>query len=293
MRRLLTRALVSAIAGGLAGALALYLAYRRAPDIGFTMDSAAPRVLWGFYNPERAGELSFTWSRAQAGVTLPGLDRRVPWTCRVRLRGARPPGIPQPRVAVTVDGISTLGVGATNDFVEVTVPVPVRADRDGVVVALASAPTFVPGGRDSRELGVQVDVITCRAAAPAAPPRAALRAAALATAILGAVFALLGAPLVAAIGGAIGVAVVQALPLAHGVALYSQLLHRLVPLAAGAGLAALVIGAVAARASGRTPAPAGRFVLCYSAAAFYLVSLALLHPSKTLVDALVHAHSLD
>jgi hypothetical protein len=293
MRRLLTRALVSAIAGGLAGALVLVFAYRRAPEIGFTMDAAAPRVLWGFYNPERAGELSFAWSRAQAGITLPGLDRRVPWTCRVRLRGARPPGIPQPLVAITVDGIGTLSVDGTNEFTDVTVPVPARSDSDGVVVALASAPAFVPGGRDSRELGVQVDEIACHAASPATPPRAALRAAALAAGIFGAVFALLGAPLMGAIGSAIGVAMVQALPLVSGVALYSPLLERLVPLAAGAGAMALLVALAAFRGSGGALSPAARFAMGYSAAAFYLLAIALIHPSKTLVDALFHAHRLE
>lgn len=293
MRRLLTRALVSAIAGGLAGALVLVLAHRRAPEIAFTMGAAAPRVLWGFYNPERAGELSFAWSRAQAGVTLPGLDRRVPWTCRVRLRGARPGGIPQPRVALTVDGVGTLAVDVTNDFADVAVPVPAQSDRDGVVLALASAPVFVPGGRDRRELGVQVDEIACHPASPAAPPRAALQAAALAAAVFGALFALLGASVVTASAAALGVALVQALPLVHGVALYSTLPDRLIPLAVGGGVVATLIGRVAGRVTGATISPTARFVLGYSAAAFYLLAVALLHPSKTLVDALFHAHRLE
>lgn len=293
MRRPLTRALVSAVAGGLAGALVLVLAYRRAPEITFTMGSAVPRVLWGFYNPERAGELSFAWSRAQAGITLPGLDRGVAWACDIRLRGARPPGIAQPRVAITVDGVSTVIVDATNEFADVPVSVPVRSDRDGVVVALASAPVFVPGARDTRELGVQVDEIACRPASPPAPPRGALGAAAVATGIFGALFALLGASVVTASAAALGVALAQALPLVHGVALYSPLLDRLVPLAAGGGLVAALIGLVAGRVRGAAPMPTARFVLGYSAAAFYLLAVALLHPSKTLVDALFHAHRLE
>ena len=293
MRRLLFRALVSAIAGGVAGALVLSLAYRRAPEIAFTMGEAAPRVLWGFYNPERAGDLSFAWSRAQAGVTLHGLDRRAPWTCRIRLRGARPPGVAQPHVAVTVDGLTTADVEASNEFTDVTVPVSPRPDRDGVVVALAIAPVYVPGARDSRELGVQVDAILCRPDATAAPPRAAMTAAAMAVGIFGAVFALLGAPLAGAIGGTVAIAVVQALPLVHGVAPYSSLVERLIPLAAGGGGMALLIALVAGRASGRALSPAARFVLAYSAAIFYVVTLALVHPSKTLVDALFHAHRLE
>jgi hypothetical protein len=293
MRRPLTRALVSAVAGGLAGALVLVLAYRRAPEISFSMGSAVPRVLWGFYNPERAGELSFAWSRAQAGVTLPGLDRRVPWACDIRLRGARPPGIAQPQVAVTVDGVRTVVVDATNDFVNVLVSVPIRSDRDGVVLALATAPVFVPGARDARELGVQVDEVACRPASPAAPPRGALGAAALATGIFGALFALLGASVVAASAAAFGVALAQALPLVHGVALYSPLLDRLVPLAAGGGLVAALVALVAGRVTAAPLSPPARFVLGYSAAVFYLLAVALLHPSKTLVDALFHAHRLE
>lgn len=293
MRRPLTRALVSAAAGGLAGALVLAVAYRRSPEITVTMGSAVPRVLWGFYNPERAGELSFAWSRAQAGITLPGLDRGVPWACGIRLRGARPPGHAQPQVAITVDGVSTALVDATNDFADIAVTVPARPDRDGVAIALAAGPVFVPGAHDTRELGVQVDEIACRPAAPAAPPSGALGAAALATGIFGALFALLGASVLTASAAALGVALVQALPLAHGAALYSTLLDRLAPLAAGGGVVAALIGLVAGRVRGATISPAARFVLGYSAAAFYLLAVALLHPSKTLVDALFHAHRLE
>ena len=56
---------------------------------------------------------------------------------------------------------------------------------------------------------------------------------------------------------------------------------------------ALLIALATGRAMGRALSPAARFVLGYSAAIFYVVVLALVHPSKTLVDALFHAHRLE
>ena len=86
----------------------------------------------------------------------------------------------------------------------------------------------------------------------------------------------------------------QALVLAAGLAPYTRYLDR-VP------MTALVTcsGSGAAGVDGRhwrrqRPfSPATRVVLAYSAAALYLLLLALLHPSKAVVDALFHAHRLE
>ena len=53
-----------------------------------------------------------------------------------------------------------------------------------------------------------------------------------------------------------------------------------------------MVGSIAWRA-GRFPSPATRFVVVYSSVALYLLLLALLHPSKAVVDALFHAHRLE
>ena len=291
--RLLPRALIATLAGGLLGATCLAAAYSRGGDVEFTMAQRAPRVLWGFHGPERSGDLTFAWTTAQAGVTLPGLDRRVAWQCRIRLRGARRPGVAQPALSLSVDGLTSLAAATTNEFSELTIAVPPRQERDGVVLALTASPVFVPGGGDGRELGVQVDHITCRPEGMALPPRASLAAAAAATAIFAAAFALLGAPLGLALGGAGGVAIAQAVPLVSGAALFTPYAERLVPSAAGGALAALGLALLVPRLTATALSPTARFVLGYSAAAFYLLLSGLTHPSKALIDAVFHAHRLE
>jgi hypothetical protein len=291
--RPLPRALIAALAGGLLGAAGLLATYARAGDVAFTMADRAPRVLWGFHGPELAGDQSFAWTAAQAGVTLQGLDRRLAWQCRIRLRGARPPGTPLPTVALSVDGLTTVSVQTTNEFADLPLTVAPRPERNGVVLAMTAAPAFVPGGGDTRELGVQVDHIACRPDGTPWPPEPPLVAAAGVTAIFGGAFALLGAPLWLAALGAAVVGLAQAQPLATGVALYTPYWTRLLPLAAGAVATALGVLGAARWIMGRPLSSSARFALGYSAAVFYVLLSGLTHPSKALIDAVFHAHRLE
>ena len=294
MVRILVGAVMAAVLGALVGAGSLVLAYRHVPGVVLPLGQPLPQVLTGFYGLERSGELTFAWTGPQATVNLPGLDRQVPWRCTIRLRGGRAADVTQPTVAVDIDGVSGVRALATNLFEDVVIDVPTRPARDGLTVTIASAPTFVPGANDRRELGVQVDHVFCVPAdGVALPPRQALVAAATAAASFAVAFLVLGAPWWLALVAASGVGGAQALALATGAAPYTRYLDRLPWFAVLTSCSAvLIVGSITWRA-GRSPSPATRFVVAYSSVALYLLFLALLHPSKAVVDALFHAHRLE
>ena len=292
MLRLLTRVLAAAVAGALSGAGVLALAFPAASRVAIPLDRQVPRMLTGFWGPEHSGERSFSWTAASASVTLPGLDRRVPWRCAVSLRGARAAGVAQPVVTLAVDGRAGPPVTATNEFAGVVADVPARADRDGLVLTIASQPTFVPGPQDPRTLGVQVDGIACEPAGGAArPPRAALQAAAAAGSAFAAAFVALGAPWRVALPAVLAIAAIQALALVTGPALYTRYIDRLPWLAAWPAALAVAAAAVRAARRGRLP-PAARVLLALAAAVLFVMLLGLLHPLKSVVDAQFHAHRL-
>lgn len=289
----LARVLAAALAGALLGAGCLALQVRRTPAVSIPFDQPLPRLLSGFHGMERQGDLTFAWTTPTATVTLAGLDRRVAWRCVVRLRGARAADVPQPVVTLGVDGISRAQVTGTNAYEDIDVAVPV-SERPGLVLTLASSPTFVPGPRDRRELGVQVDQVTCRPdGGGVLPSRQALSAAATAGGAFAMLFAVLGAPLWIVVVGTFAMGAAQAVALGTGAAMYVPYLGRVPALAAAPVAAALAASGLIASRLGRPASPAARFVLAYSAAALYLLLLALLHPSKALVDAVFHAHRLE
>ena len=251
-------------------------------------------MLAGFYGLERNGDLTFAWTGPQAAVTLPGLDRRASWRCVVRLRGGRAPGVTQPTVSIGVDGTPAATTTATNLFEDTVIDVPPRPGHDGLVLTIASAPTFVPGPGDRRELGVQIDHVVCAPAEGVVlPPRQALLVAAIAAASFGVAFVVLGAPLWLALLAAVAVSCAQALALVTGPALSTSYLDRVPWLASVAAVSAVGLAWAVAWRTAATLSPAARFVLAYSSVALYLLLLTLLHPSKELVDALFHAHRLE
>jgi hypothetical protein len=292
MTRTLVRALAAGLAGAVAGATILALQFRQSPDITFPLDQSVPRVLTGFYPVERDGDLTFAWTMGEAVVTLPGLDRSVAWQCAVRLRGARPPGVPQPAVILGMNGTPLLQVTARNTYESLDVVLPV-ASEDGAKLTIRSEPTFVPSSSDRRDLGVQVDSVTCRPTGVASPPRRALAAAGLAGAMFGALFAVLGASPGAFVLAVFAFCVAQATAMTAGPALYTPYLRRVLPLAIATVLTGATAAGIAAWWARRRPGAAARFVIGYSSAALFLLLLALLHPSKALVDALFHAHRLE
>jgi hypothetical protein len=291
LRRLI-RVFLSLAAAALAGTAALVIAYAMQPQFTLEMDRPAPRLQSGFYDAERAGDETFAWTRRQATMAMPGLDRRGAWNCVVRLRGGRPHDQPPPEVVFTVDGVIARRHTAGNDFAEVEVPLPPR-QGSGATVTLTT-PTFVPGSGDKRELGVYVDRFACGPVEGfiPLPPRGALRTAALAGTAFGAVLVVMGAPTLLFAAGIATVSGIQAIPLTRGIGPFSAFAQPIEWFAIVLCLMAIAV-LVSARYSGRAFPAAARVALFVTAAVLYLKLAALLHPSKLLVDALFHAHRLE
>lgn len=277
----------------LAGAAALAAAYAARPGFTFEMDRPMPGIVTGFHDIERVGDETYAWSRRQAAMTLPELDRRGAWTCVVHLRGGRPDTGQLPALTVSVDGIVTGRHAATHEAADISIPVAPRIGN-GAVLTLDTA-TFVPGEADKRELGVNVDRWSC-APDPAftpLPPAPAIRTAAIATTAFGAVLLLMGAPVLVFLAGVVGVAGLQAIPLTRDFGPFSAFA---LPMEWIAVVLALVMAAMllVSRAALKRPiSAAGNVALFVTVALLYLKLMALFHPSKFIVDALFHAHRLE
>ena len=291
--RTLGRAAAVAALGALAGAICVVAAYTRDPGLTLEMDRDLPRLVSGIYGPERDGELTFAWSSDKSTVRLPGLDRRRPWSCMVRFRGSRATP-PQPHVEMAVDGITLASRTATNAYEQLEVQAPAQ-ERPGMVLTITALPTLVPGGHDPRQLGVQIDRLSCapQGGTLALPPRRAITHAMMAAAAFGAAFALAGITAGAAIGATLAVGAAQAIPFAAGAAAYGPYTGAALRLACW--IAVLMLVGVYALGGWRRERlrQTARFVIAFSAAALYVKLLALLHPSKPIVDALFHAHRFE
>lgn len=294
MIRLIPRAAAAALLGALIGPACLVLMYGMKPDAGFGV-GRLPQSVSGFYGTERDGNRYFVWTARRADITLAGLDRRSAWSCSVRFRGARSAALPQPDLAVAVDGVTLASQRATNDYQEVSVSAPARPQTPGLMLTLTSSTTFVPGGSDPRTLGVQIEDLGCRPAGGSVvlPPRNALASAAAATAALGGAFGLIGITAGSAVLATVLTAVAQAVPLSSGPAPYADYPAMLVRLALWMALLTVVAVKLAEALNRGALRNTARFVVAFSAGAVYLKLLALLHPSKAVVDALFHAHRLE
>lgn len=296
MRHPLARASALALAGAVIGSACLVAVYATHPGIALEMDRDVPALTSGLYPVERSGDLSFAWTTDRAEVRLPGLDRGRPWSCAVRLRGARPDAaLPQPDVTVAVDGVPAASVRAGNELADVLVAVPARPDKAGLALTIRASTTFVPGGGDRRRLGLQLDRVACRPAqdAFAWPPRGATGRAALASAVIGAALGLLGLPGLLAAAWLTLVASGQAVVMAAGVGAYSQLPGTAVSLALWIAGATLTLVSLTEAKLRRRLTTAAAAAVAVSISFLYLELLALFHPDKALVDALFHAHRLE
>ncbi|MBI1873543.1 MAG: hypothetical protein HYS05_06605 [Acidobacteria bacterium] len=294
MMRFLLRATAGAIAGALAGPAWLVLAYALGPYITLEMDRSVGAVASGFHEEERAGEETFAWTGSEVSLDLPGLDRRGTWSCTIRLRGARPDPATLPVVSVAIDGVTVAVRQTTNAYQDLTIEIPPRPVRPGAVVTLTSSNTFRPGPSDPRVLGVMVDRWAC---APAGgvpvPPRQALKAAAAAAAIFGAAGALIGlTPGMVAVATGL-LAAGQAIPIARGFGLFTPYVSRVPWLAFWIAAALVIAVRIAEWRLNERFRNTARFAAVFTAAALYLKLLALLHPTKLVIDAVFHAHRLE
>ena len=285
-------ALLAALVGALTGAASLASAFLADPVVALEFDRDLRGTFSGFHGVERTERESFAWSRASSAVRLPGLAREHGWDCEVRVRGGRPPGLPQPVVQVEVDGIGLATHEATNDYQDVPVAVPARPGRPGLTLTIASSPVFVPSADDPRQLGVQVDRIRCtpQSGAIVMPPRGALVTAVVSGAAFGAAFGLVFPSALLAAAAAMLLAMVQAVPLAAGPAAFHAYQGCALEVALWiAGLLAVTATTLRHLRPARLSVPAG-VALAFTAAALFLQLLALLHPLKDPVDVVFHAH---
>ena len=292
--RSLRSLLIMAAAGALAGAVSVAVAYATHPTLTLEMDRTLPRRFGsGFYDGERAGDVTFAWTSQRADIKLADLTRRITWICSVRFRGGRSDPATQPSVDLAADGIVATTIKATNEFQDTTIVLRPRPSR-GAVVTIASSSTLVPGPSDPRQLGIQIDRIACAPQAGIAwPPSATIGDAALAGAIFGVAFVLVRLTLRVALGAVIALAMLQALPLSAGPAPYIPFSETMVWFAMWISVAMVALVAVIDRGRPRALEQSARLAVVVSATVLYLKLLGLLHPSKPLIDAVFHAHRFE
>jgi hypothetical protein len=293
MIRALARALCLALLGAVCGPVFLSALFARDPTFSLDVGRDLPRFATGFHVPERGGDRAFVWTTARATVALSGLDRRTTWTCAVSFRGARRPPATQPVVSIAIDGVTRSSDTATNSFHEIALAVPARPDAPGLTMTIASAPAFVPGGGDRRELGVQVDRLICRPDGFVRPPSGALSAAAVSGALIGAMLGMLALPALWAAAATVAIAAAVAFALFSGPAPYSSYPATVAWTTFWVLLATGACGLLVRGWRRRPLSTALRAALALSAASLLLELIALLHPSKLMVDALFHAHRLE
>lgn len=291
---LAVRAAVVATMAALLGVVALTAAhtFSAAIDVHFSTDPPV-RLMRGVYPGEQTpdGRISYAWTGPEVLLRLPGMDRRVDWSLRVRMRGARQNPRENPDVGFYADGVLIATHGSTTDYSDVTVTVPARPERprDGAMSMRLSA-TFVPGPGDPRPLGVMLDRVTLSPNGFVLPPRHAFLAVAAAAAVFGAAIALLGVTPGSAIGGATLIALGLASLQARGFAPYTDYSSIVIRLALWTAVAVVVLAIAIERIRGHRLRNTARFVLVFSAAALCLKLAVLLHPDMPVGDAMFHAH---
>ena len=224
----MTRAVGRAVAAGLLGALAavvwLALFYGLRPALTVDLRASLPRLLSGIYPGERdpVSGGTFAWTGEQVTLRLPGLDRRVPWQVRLRVRGGRQAASDNPTLTFSADGLALESIATTTAFQEVTVTIPVQPDRRGLTLGIRSSATVVPGGSDPRALGVILERVQLVPTGIVVPPRAAFAGAAASAAAMGAGVAMVGVTAGSAIGAAILLAAAIARTVAVGFGPYTD-----------------------------------------------------------------------
>ena len=285
------RAIAAGVLAALFGAAAVSLFYAWHSALTIEFDRDLPRNVTGFYPPERdnASGLTFAWTAGDAALRLPGLDRHVPWTLDLRIRGGHAADV-NPEVTILADGLPLIARRSSPDFDAVRVVIPARPERRGLVVGLHTSATFVPGPADPRPLGVMVDRLSLTPDGVVLVPRPALAAAAISAAAMGAAIALLGVTAGSAIGGSILLGAGAASILARGFGPFTDYPGTAIRL--GVWIAVVLgVAAIVVQSTRRTPLRnTARFAAAFSASALFLKLLVLLHPNMPVGDAMFHAH---
>lgn len=296
MTRAIARALAAAILGALLGAAFLEGFYAIDPRLTVTFDTDPPRLVSGVFPAERdaATDLTFAWTGPELLLRLPGLDRSVDWILHVRVRGARPDASENPVLSFFADGVLLATRQSLTPFDDIDVTIPAQPERRrGAVIAMQSSRTFVPGPGDTRALGVMLDGFSLRPAGIALPPRRAFAGASLSAAALGAAVAFLGVTVGSAVGAAVLLSAGAASLLARGFAPYTDYPLQALRAAVWIGIVLALSTAGVERLRRQSLRNTARFVAAFSAGAFFLKLLVLLHPDMPVGDAMFHAHKFQ
>jgi hypothetical protein len=291
----LLSALAAGAAGAIVAAIAIVAVYQRSPAIRLDMERLLPGIVTGLYPPEREGKRTFAWTGGSVELGFDHVDRRIAWLCRAEAINWRPASAGAADLRVDSDGRILLSRVVTGAREILAFTVPPAPGRSSLRFGIAVSPTFRPGPQDRRDLGLAFDWIACEPVPgfrpwPAVPIIAQGAAAA---AVAGVAIGLAGLPAAVAIVASILVAGAQAIALATGGAPYTLGSPPALSLAVLLAVFCLSPVFVAGRLLGRTLSTPARLAIVVSACACYLKLLFLLHPDKSVVDALFHAHRLD
>lgn len=255
-----------------------------------TLDFAADvptRIISGFHPIERTpdGRTTYAWTAESFGLAFPGLDRGARWKLTMRLAASRADGT-RPELVTSVNGVgvSRTTLPATGYVThEVWIEPSAQPTPRTTAVSFRVTPTFVPGGGDSRALGVQVDDVRIE------PDRwwvrlgSSLQPALVLGAAAGAVAGALALPVAASVSLLALLAFLSGFVLTQGFGAYITLSWRL-PLI-GAGVAAALSAVALPRAT-----LGSRLVIAFSFVVVAIELLVLGHPDMPVGDAVFQAH---
>jgi hypothetical protein len=271
--------------------LAVWYAWNAALTIDLNTDP--PSLVSGIYPAEHNDEarLTFAWTKQDVLIRLPGLDRRVEWTLNLRVRGARAVAAENPRLDVFADGVPVAGQQLRAEFDDLAIVIPARPERRrGLVIALHSSRTFVPGPSDPRPLGVMLDRISLAPAGAVLAPRGAIAGAAISAGAMGAAIALLGVTAGSAVIGAVLVSAGDAAVIGRGFGPFTDFPRVAIMLGCLIGFVLVLMAWITERLRGQPLRNTARFAAAFSACALFLKLLVLLHPDMPVGDTLFQAH---
>lgn len=296
MIRALGRAGAAGTLSALLAAAWLAVWYAWHPALTMDLNTNPPSLVSGIYPAERNDEarLTFAWTKQDVLIRLPGVDRRVEWTLLLRVRGARAVAAENPQLDVFADGLPIASRQLRADFEDMAVAIPARPERRrGVVIALHSSRTFVPGPLDPRALGVMLDRISLAPSGAVLAPRAAIGGAAISAGAMAAAIALLGVTAGSAVIAAVLVSAGDAAVMARGFGPFTDFPRVAITLGCAIAFALVLLAWATERLLGQSLRNTARFAAAFSACTLFLKLLVLLHPDMPIGDTLFQAHRFE
>jgi hypothetical protein len=107
---------------------------------------AAVSYATGWYDQERAGDLSYRWSAERATLELPIADRGAPLELTLRFAGGPPAPLPPARVEIAIGAsvLKTVAIGAEPLAVSLTIPPALLAHAERLIQNAGQE--LLPGG---------------------------------------------------------------------------------------------------------------------------------------------------